>query len=65
MWEWCRIAITSTFPIPLPFEVLNEITMVKRFGGKDGSIILYVDFKTIVCDNYANTATANVFDIID
>ena len=65
MWEWCRIAITSTFPIPLPFEVLNEITMVKRFGGKNGSIILYVDLEAVVRDNYANTDTTNDFNVID
>ena len=38
---------------------------MKRFGGKDGSIILYVDLEAVVRDNYANTATTNVFNVID
>ena len=58
--------LKSSFDIPLPFEVINKIHSIQRFGGRDGSQMLYVDLEAVHRDDYNNvTSTKSEFKLID
>ena len=46
--------VTSSYDIQLPFKVQKDIQLLKRYGGSDGSAILYIDVVSDERDDYNN-----------
>ena len=46
--------VTSSYDIQLPFKVQKDIQLLERYGGSDGSAILYIDVVSDEQDDYNN-----------